>query len=413
MRTTAAAALFLLLFLSASSAAQPTLATELPKHAHAIQLQDGALAGPGAELLERELAAAQFFLIGEDHGFAEIPRIASALTRRAWKHGYRHVAMEIGPLAVERLNAAAKKDPFAAVAASNVRYPWSLPFLSWKEEAEYYAGVMALAGGKADVVWGLDQEFILSATPHLERLVELARTEQARATARALLERSRAGERAMVANHDPMALLIVKATAADFADLRQGFDGKEAKRIIDALEETWSIYAKNFSGDGYGNNSQRAALLKRNFAAAYGGAVAKGEKLPKVLLKFGATHMQRGRTVVDTYDLGSMLPELAAANGTRSFQLLVIPGGGTQNQWRPFSKNAADKTAPYNVDYAGIDLEPVTSLAPQGQWTVFDLRAARPSLRRIKGLPPRLVDVLWGYDAVLVIPEATAATDLP
>ena len=417
MRTILAAALLLLLLLlPAHAAAQATLATELAKNAHAIRWTDGDLAGPGADLLERELASTQFFLIGEDHGFAEIPRIASALARRGWKHGYRHVAIEVGPLATARLNAKAGRDPFAVVAAHNVSYSWSLPFLSWEEEARFYADVMKLGGGKSSTVWGLDQEFIASTTPHLERLVELAKTDKARAAAQAMLERSRTGDRDMVAQHNPRALLFMKTTEADFAALREAFgnDRGEARRIIDALEESQSIYAKNFTGDIYGNNSQRAELLKRNFREAYSAAVAAGEKQPKVLFKFGAAHMQRGRNVVDTYDLGSMMPELAAANGTRSFQLLVMPGGGKQNQYRPFMKTDETKSAPYKPDYSGIDFSPVTSVAPRGdQWTLFDLRPLRASLGKLPDIPQRLRDVLWGFDAILVIPEATAATNLP
>jgi hypothetical protein len=414
MKKTIAAAL--LLFASPAASQQPApLAAEMAKHAHAVTWIGQDLGGPGAVLLDRELASTQFFLIGEDHGFAEIPRIASALSKRAWKYGYRHFAMEIGPLAVEQLNAQARNDPFAAAAASNVKYPWGLPFLSWEEEARFYADVMALAGGRADAVWGLDQEFMLAPTPHLERLVALAKTDAARAAAQSLLERSRTGEKNMLEQHNPGALLFVTAKAEDFAALRTAFgnDGGEPRRIIDALEESWSIYQKNFTGDGYGNNAQRVELMKRNFRAAYNRAVANGEPFPKVFFKFGASHMQRGRNVTDTYDLGSLLPELAAMNGTRSFQLLIMPGGGTQNQYRPFMKTDETRTAPYKPDYAGVDLAVVTSAAAGEGWTLFDLRPMRRSLRKIGGVPPAVNDVLWSYDAILVIPKATAAKNLP
>ncbi len=386
------------------------LATALGQNAHEVTWTGSDIGGPGAELLERELATTQFFLIGEDHGFAEIPKITTALLQRGWKHGYRHLGIEVGPVSIARL-ASAKGD----VAAYNRRYPWAIPFLTWEEEARLYAEAMKLGGGKPDAVWGLDQEFVISPTSHFERLLALAQTDNARTTAKAMLERARSGDKAMIETKSPRAVFLMSAKQADFDALRAAFAGDkraEVKLILDALEETWSIYSKNFTGDIYGNNEQRVRLIKRYFAERYHAAVARGEKQPKVLLKFGASHMMRGRTVVNVFDLGTTLPELAAMNGTRAFQLLIIPGGGRVNAWRPFSPSEDAKSAPYVPKYAGVDLAPITSVA--NGWTLIDLRPLRADLSagRIEPIDRGLEAMLWGYDAVLVIPSATAAKNL-
>ncbi len=47
-------------------------------------------------------------------------------------------------------------------------------------------------------------------------------------------------------------------------------------------------------------------------------------------MKFGASHMMRGRTSTEVFDLGTLVPELAEIEGGRAFQLLVLPGTGSR-----------------------------------------------------------------------------------
>ncbi|HEX8253899.1 MAG TPA: hypothetical protein VF846_12155 [Thermoanaerobaculia bacterium] len=383
------------------------LTAELEKIRKPVVLKDGRLTGAGAELLQKELASTQFFLIGEEHGTAEVARLTTALLPEAWKNGYRHVAMEVGPHSLPYI------DSLEAIEKFDAKYRWSYPFLNWKEEAELYAAAMKLGEGKRDTVWGVDQEFVLFATPHLERLVALAKNDAQRAVATKLLERSRAGEEEMFRTKSPAKLLMLSASAAEFEELRNAFGGgdAEALRLIDAMEESRQIYQLG-SVSGWGSNDQRAHLIKRLFSESYANAVARGEAKPKVIVKMGATHTMRGRSMTGVFDLGSMLPELATVNGTRSFSLLVIPRGGFTNEHRPFSPNTEDKRAPYDPKKLPFDGKPLFDAASASEWSLFDLRAIRGPLAR-KKLDPmdeRLRNVLWGYDAVLIIPEATPAT---
>jgi hypothetical protein len=102
------------------------LTAELQKNAVPIAWRGDDVTGPGADLLDRELASTQFFLIGEDHGSAESANVASALLRRGWKHGYRHLAIEVGPITVERLLAESRSEPMETVTRTAKRYPWAL-----------------------------------------------------------------------------------------------------------------------------------------------------------------------------------------------------------------------------------------------------------------------------------------------
>lgn len=126
-----------------------------------------------------------------------------------------------------------------------------------------------------------------------------------------------------------------------------------------------------------------------------------------------ATHTMRGRSMTGVYDIGSMLPELATANGMRSFQIMVIPRSGFTNAHRPFSPNADDKRAPYDpAKELPFDAKPLFDAASATDWSLFDLRALRAPLarRKLEPIEDRFRNVLWGYDAILVIPDVSPAT---
>jgi hypothetical protein len=384
------------------------LTAELEKIRMPVSLKEGRLTGAGAELLHKELAATQFFMIGEEHGTAEIPRFHKALLQEAWKNGYRHVAIEVGPLSLARVAS------FEDAAKSNLEYPFGYPFLSWKEDAEVFDAAMKLGGGRRDTVWGIDQEFLFYATAHLARLVELAKTDAQRAAAMKALERSRAADAELLATRNPSKLMMLAAAAAELDELRTAFKGGDAAavKLIEALDESRVIYQMH-GVSGWQSNDTRAALIKRLFSDAYASAVARGEKHPKVMLRLGATHLMRGRSMTNVYDIGSMLPEVAALNGTRSFQILVIPKSGFTNEYRPMSQSADDKRKAYDPAKAlPFDGKPLFDAAPAGEWSLFDLRAIRTPLvrKKLEPLEERLRDVLWGFDAILVMPDVTPAT---
>ena len=68
------------------------LAAALLEHRHTLELTAaGVLRGPGAELLLAEGAASQFFMVGEEHGIAEVPQLTAALFRQLQRAGRRPI----------------------------------------------------------------------------------------------------------------------------------------------------------------------------------------------------------------------------------------------------------------------------------------------------------------------------------
>lgn len=410
--------LALVLLPAAARAADPdpALLAAFAANRHAIRLQDGRLEGDGAKLLLDEAAKSQFFLLGEDHGTAETAQIGQAMAIALQPLGFRHVAIEAGPLTGERLERLARQGGTAALAQFAAAHPFALPFFGWAEEQSYLAAAVRTYGPSTKrVVWGLDQEFVFSPGFHLDRLGELATTPAARQAVRAMQEWNERGARELAAKHDPSAVLMMNATPADFDALAAAFPkGGEAARIIGELKASAAIYQLWLQRQGYESNLERSLLLKRHFVADYDEAVRAGEARPRVLLKFGLNHLMRGRTYVDVYDLGTFLPELAARNGMQAFHVAILERGGTVNALGPMSTDpAADRAQRYdplasrNFEF---DAAPFLSAGDAEAWTLLDLRP----LRRLLAAKKVAIDesgarLIWGYDAAIIIPVAHAA----
>jgi hypothetical protein len=147
---------------------------------------------------------------------------------------------------------------------------------------------------------------------------------------------------------------------------------------------------------GYASNREREENMKDLFMRGYRRAVAVGEPMPRVLLKFGHWHLYRGRSPGSVLSLGNFVSQLAKSNGKQSFHLAVIinnPAGG-------FRAVKPDSW-----------LKPLADAAPVGQWTVMDLRPVRDCWFAGKfKLRPELKELILGFDAALMMAGATPGT---
>lgn len=405
--------------IAAQTAAQnadgvPALIAQLRANSLALALNDGVLSGTGRDFLLREAERASFFLIGEEHGFAENPLIAKALLQEL--SAYRHFAAEIGPITAARLEAEAHRHSVSEVLAGfNRRYPFSLPFFNWLEEGSLLATALDPKRTAGARLWGLDQEFFFSPVYHFVRLQELAPDARARAAAQEFVEGTRGELDRAAQSHDPGGAFVATAKPADFDRLDTAFRSAspEARRILRALRESAAIYQKNLRGEVYANNAERAQLLKRNFMAALQAARAT-DPAPKMFFKFGAGHVMRGRSYTNVFDLGNFVAEVAASQGRSSFHVLVMATGGTYNKYLPFVGNEADKRkelVPAST-YFYADVQPFVAAADPPGLRVIDLRPLRPLLgtRALPNLPRGVSELITGFDAVVLVTEAHPAT---
>jgi hypothetical protein len=380
-------------------------------------MDKGSIQGPGVDFLVQQGKESQFFLIGEDHGIAELPLVTGALFQRLWEFGYEHLAVETGPLTAAILEGSARKSkPEEAFAALNKAHPFSLPFFNWKQEAELLEKVVPSCP-RPPALWGVDQEFILSPVLHFERLVELAPDRYTKTLAEEYQHQAATDYDRLVKTKDPTNIYLAKATDEDLERLEAAFRTKagaaEAARISLELRQSARIYREFNSSEGYASNLHRSELMKAHFTRYYEHAAQDGRK-PKVVLKFGATHVRKGRSYSNVYDLGNMVAELAAMSGSQSFHVFVIAVSGTQNHYLPFVGDEKQKTAPIDLagTYSFLDVAPFEELAKNEGNVVVDLRPLRPGLSggSVKVPGKGLADLIWGYDAVLILKDVHAAT---
>ncbi|MFP3945025.1 MAG: hypothetical protein ACLFWF_14100 [Alphaproteobacteria bacterium] len=305
-----------------------------PPALYEMKLTDGRLTGPGAKLIRARLPKAQFVLVGEEHGFAAGPRLAQALARAGREHGLVHHVVETGPVSEEWATEILNQGGWPALGRALKDRPLALPFLSMREDAELARYFLANAPSDADVLWGVDQEFIGSPLLHFETLAGIAPDEEAKELAETLL----AAERKAFADGKQDALFLFSAGEQDFAELRSAFgESRESAEIIDALEESAAIYQAFGQGKNYASNAERIELIRSQFLEAY--REAPGEA-PRVLFKMGAIHLGRGTTFLNTFDLGSLTEGIAAANGLDVLRVLYMPLSGRYAKMTPFSESA-------------------------------------------------------------------------
>lgn len=389
-----------------------TLGQAIRENAHTLSLDaDGNLVGSGSHVLLLGGRQAQFVLIGEEHGVAEVPAITGALFRALVPSGYRHLAIETGfPIARELNQRAADGGVGAIGEFIQTHYPGT-PFYNVREEAELLVSAVEAAGGGPDVLWGLDYEIMGDRYP-LRRVRELAPDEQARDAVDEVIAVADSMLDAALAAGNPGNIFCFAGDAVLIEDLMDLFGpdlSPEAWDILQLLVHTMSINQMWLEKRVFESNRARATNLNEQFMKHYQRALDVSGTPPRVMLKFGANHMLRGWNFTEQLDLGTLTSVIADANRSRSFNVMIVGGrGGKHAGFDPKTFGVAERPAgfvdnPWIQPFLGVD-----------HWTVYDLRPLlRPVLGRDFGeVPGRLEQIVRGFDVLIVIPEATASTHL-
>lgn len=394
----------------AAPPAQPSLADRITQRAtenrHRLTFEGGHFSGPAYDLLVREGRAAQYFCIGEEHGIAENPKLAAQLFAEM---NYDKACVEISPPMAVELDRAARggvdglralfRDPGSQVA-----------FFGMREEAEWLAAVRAARPGREQVIWGLDYE--VGGDRRLIQILKAKRKPAAAATALAALEAASNASWAQYAEtHSPQYIFSFAGDPALVASVRAAWPNadNEAQWILETLEETLAINKNWVDGQAWLSNQHRAqfnrANLRRHFAA-------QGEHNPKVMFKFGASHIVRGLSHTQVLDIGTHVSERAELRGEKSFHVAVFPGANAQHA--QFDPSAWTYRAADAGTYEDEGMTPLMAAAYPDSFTLIDLRPLRPLAfgQRHKALDADLVRTIHGYDALLVLTGSTASANL-
>ncbi|MES1240554.1 MAG: hypothetical protein ABUT39_02950 [Acidobacteriota bacterium] len=394
------------------------LAARAAENRHAVVYKNGAFSGPGWDLLLEEGRKSRFFLVGEEHGVAETPAVVRELFKALQPAGYRHLALEISAPMAEVLDATAQgPDGLNRLASFFKDNPPGVAFFTLQEEAELLvaarAAVPDVPGTTQPVLWGLDYD-VTSDRFLLDRVRGKAPQGPARDAAEALWQKSAAAWKALNETKNPAMFFSFSAKPEVLDDLRRAWPGADPQSALalDVIGETLAINQLFGANRGWESNERRARLNRRMFLKHWD-EVRKEDPEPHVMLKFGASHMIRGRNVSEVFDLGSLASEIAAAEGSQSFHVLVVGGAGTQHAiFNPVA--LAYEPAPVDlVEEEGLQTIAAQAL-PEG-FTLIDLRPLRPLLSagRTKTADPELMRIVHGFDAMLILTGSHPSRMLP
>lgn len=386
------------------------LTTRARKALRPIAFADGRFSGAGWDLIVEQGRAAEFVLLGEDHGMAEIPVLAREMFAALRPAGFDRLALEVSAPIAQDLDKAARTGT-AGLKAFYDAHPPGVAFYNWKPEAEFLAAVRQSVPGKEQAIWGLDYAVVED-----RRLIERLWAANPPASARGMLQMLDDASRAAWKNWENRADIGALYTfsgdpkVVEVLRVKWPKPSPEAALILETLEETLAINQLMKTSNSK-SNLRRVALMRRNLLRQLA-ADQKGGRKTKLMVKIGAYHATRGVNQVGMFDIGSLLPEIAAMRGGHSFNVMVVGGSGAlQGQLDP--KTLGVTPAPVE-SLKELGLGALVPAIPTTGLVLLDLKGLRPWLtgETLKDYDPRLVQFVYGYDALLIWNGATATTML-
>jgi len=369
-----------------------------------IDIRNGHVLGPGAVTIRDAVSHACYIFLGEDHGIAEVPEFAEALTNSSVGAEIHTLALEVSPIVARELSAQLARpnarQSFAAFVRQN---QLTVPFYNTVEEFEFLQHAKSRIGTSFRLI-GFDQEFLGSAKFLLQKVGEQALSGDLR---RALdefkkQEQEASTKAARSGKSEDLFLLTADVTKLQaFANsLRsRGFNSAPIDDLL-ASRRVYDMFAK----DNYRSNEMRDLLMKKNFVRTHGSTPPCG-----ILFKAGSNHGFRGIGPLHTRELGNFLAESADVYSNGGVHILIVGGKGESLQFQ--AVGAPMKAIPYDALTDGQlePLKPFLELAlAQNKWSLFDLRTVRNS----SDDSPDLQRFVYGYDFLVVIPHPTASHEI-
>ncbi len=371
--------------------------------------QDGRFAGPAWDRLVAEGRAAHFFLLGEEHGIAEAPKLAGQLFEILSKEGYARFVIETSPPRAALLDAAARGGLPALRAHLKARGAGAA-FFTMEEEAAMLARVRAAVPGDTPVLWGVDYE-VFADRLLIRRLEELAKPKPAEAALSRLRAASTAAWTQYAEQKNPGLIFSFSGDPQGVAAVRSAWPDAppEADAILHTLQATLEINALWVKGEGHASNGLRAAYLRENLRAHWKAERAAG-RFPRVFAKMGASHLVGGRSTTEAYDLGALIPEIAFMEGVAALRVAILPG--LESEVAVFDPVAWTYQAGPAKDGYAKGLAPLEAAAFDDAFTLVDLRPLRALVGTRPDADPALARMVHGYDLLLLMQGSTPSRNL-
>ncbi|QIL02646.1 hypothetical protein G7078_07510 [Sphingomonas sinipercae] len=358
----------------------------------------GHFSGHAWNALVADGAAAQFTMIGEQHGSGSIALLEAALQRDLARRGYTHSALEVGPDStafVERLIRRGPGQIQRFIGAPG--HGFTIPFLFFGEEADMAEAMVRSSPDRRQALFGLDQEFVGGGPILVENLHRLART---------AAERKAVATLRAASAKDPM--MLGSMSEQQLAALEKGFSGNApALKVIDAVRTSVAIYRPYMGGSGsfYDSNLARENYMKTNFVRQFTEAKRRNGKAPKVFFKFGGYHAMRGLGGTNVPALGNFLGEWGLPQGYRLVNVMIDCDGGE-------AMNPQTNKAGPCESYFSKDALLSRAMAGGPAVQIVNLRELRPQLDALKSADAETRKLILAFDYYIAVKGGRAARPL-
>jgi len=376
------------------------------ENSYQLEIKNQELSGSSLPIILKAIKESQFLMIGEQHGIKEVAEFATALSKKSFEEGFEFLCVETDPYVAEKLESLATID-MDYINSFVQQFPFAVPFYDTKEEFELIRKFTSATNNADENIWGIDQMYMGSPRFAFNILSEEAKNDKSQSLIAEYVEAAKSQFNSFLKSNNPLQLPMMQLKDSDFERLAKQFNTNsdtKVTQLITDLQTSQEIYQHVFSGENYWNNYKRSKLMKRQFMDYYNRTTAQ-DKIPKVILKFGAVHTSKGLSPVHLYDLGNMVSELAEMNGSKAanFKITAVKG------------ESLDYTGAINTFNNSKNLIPeIKKLYEENddnkKWIFIDLKSIRSELPHAE--IEKIKDFVFTYDYWIIIPQANPLTKL-
>lgn len=345
--------------------------------------------GDGWEHIMQKVRTSANVLVGEDHFSNEIPDFFKALANST---KFDNFIIEVDPYSTEIIKKSFHDLNDKQREQFNKDYSHLFSFYALKPEYELLKQMMDSGAN----LLGSDQIVMYADRLIFQKIVKETKNPIAKDIYKHINEASRIHLDSFFSNpQNPMYFMtpefIEQLDKLDNLDL-----SVEEDIIIEDMRRSVTIYKER-------SHKKRVKLIMHHLMEVY----PKWNN-SKNLFKYGANHLTRGESFLTVYDIGNLVANITESNYEESFHIMILGESGMLGSpFKSFPPTPVNIETGFYLTY----LKPFFEITEGEQWHLFDLLPLRKAVNKnqLKIDNLNLLRVIKGYDALVIIPEVSAA----
>lgn len=327
-------------------------------------------------------------IIGEEHFTNEIPFFVSKLAEQI---KFDNFFCEIDPFTAHIFEQKVKTLSTDALKKYVMDYGNTFSFYAFESEFDL---LKQLIKGNTNIR-GTDQILLVADRLICNELMQTTKNKRAKAIYEVIRDQSKSHFAAFLKSQKSPFYLLTDDFEKNINELSTLALSPGEKKIIAALKLTAKIYKSQ-------NHHLRIQLMKNQLMENYNDWVNK-----KNLYKYGANHAAKGESLLEIFDIGNLVNNVADSQFTNSMHMIIVGKSGLQaSPFQGFPAGKIDENTGHLKS-----LQPFLKLTQSKEWQCFDLVPIREAISsgKIKVTDVRLLRIIKGFDLLVVIPEVSAA----